>query len=215
MKIKKILFPLLGLILLLSYFFYKSDLFDYTGNKDDLYKDDQYAVFNDEGQLLRPENYRSWVFAGSVTTPKSFDENVLFPDFQVIYIDPVSYKYWKKNGEFRDGTILVKEILNQSDVTTSPVGKGFFMGDYRSLSATVKDSKRYPNTHGSWNYFNWTDRSSRTLKDTAAPLGERCALCHINNAPEGGPFYNYFSVLRDSKGVGDTPPENMNTRKGL
>jgi len=174
-----------------------------------------YVTFDENGQLKRPRDYRSWIYAGGATTPKTHDPDVLFPDFQNVYIDPVSYKYWKKHGEFRDGTILVKELIYQSFITESPVGKGFFMGEYRALSATVKSECRHPDQHGGWNYFHWVNRKESKLNEYAAPLGEECATCHIENAPDGGPFYNFWSVLRDAKGFGDDAPENCDTRKGL
>ena len=42
----------------------------------------KYANFDSKGHLLRPKNYREWVFAGTGTTPKSVHADVLFPDFQ-------------------------------------------------------------------------------------------------------------------------------------
>lgn len=175
---------------------------------------ERYYQFNEAGELLRPLDYRSWVFAGSAATPRSNDNNVLFPDLQFVYIDPVSFQFWQENGYFRDGTILVKEIAYVGE-TSSPVGNGFFTGEYRSLSATVKDSKQFPETKGNWNYFNWTNRQSHRLNSTAQPLGDTCASCHKANAPEGDVFFNYLSVLRDAKGQGKTAVENHSSRNGL
>ncbi|MEZ9526438.1 cytochrome P460 family protein [Enterovibrio norvegicus] len=174
----------------------------------------QYYQFDDEGNLLRPMNYREWIFAGTGTTPKSVHPDVLFPDFQNIYIDPYSYQVWKETGAFPDGTIVVKEVIKLGK-TDSPVGKGFWQGDYISLSAEIKSKSRFPDTHGNWNFFNWTNRAEEKLNDKASALGARCSGCHVENAPEGGVFYNHFAVLRDAKGFGKGAPENLNTRKGL
>ncbi|MCX2789532.1 cytochrome P460 family protein [Vibrio sp. Sgm 5] len=173
-----------------------------------------YYDFDSEGYLLRPENYREWIFAGTATTPKSVYKEVLFPDFQNVYIDPKSYQYWKTEGEFPDGTILVKELLTKGP-TQSAVGNGFYQGDYYSLSVALKSKEMFPNTDGNWNYFSFVDKKAKRLKSKSKALGERCSSCHQNNAPDGAVFYNYFSVLRDAKGFGEGAPENLDTRIGL
>lgn len=48
---------------------------------------------NEKGELLRPKDYRTWFYAGTVTPQKSINQNQLFPDFQNIYIDPISYEF--------------------------------------------------------------------------------------------------------------------------
>ncbi|MEH6580127.1 MAG: cytochrome P460 family protein [Amphritea sp.] len=189
------------------------DSFSTQADGDSFTHSNKYVSFDSKGNLLRPKNYREWIFAGTGTTPKSVHADVLFPDFQNVYIDPVSYQYWKQHGEFPEGTILVKELIHKG-LTDSPVGKGFWQGEYHSLSAAVKSKAKFPNTFKNWNYFNWTNKVEGVLNETAAPLGERCSSCHIENAAEGTVFYNYFAVLRDSKGTGEAP-ENANTRKGL
>ncbi|MBN5380646.1 cytochrome P460 family protein [Serratia marcescens] len=169
--------------------------------------------FNDKGELLRPMNYREWIFAGNISTPRDIDPDALFPDTQFVYIDPESYQHWKKTGTFRDGTILVKEIA-WSTKAKLPVGTGFVVDQYHSLSAAVKDSKRFPDTTGNWNYFKWSNPNQPDLSLTSPPLGKTCSGCHEKYAPDGGAFYNYETVLRDSKGSGNIGPENFPIRKG-
>lgn len=174
----------------------------------------QYAAFDDSNNLLRPKDYRSWIFMGSSSTPKSEDPNVIFPDFQNVYIDPVSFAYWKKHGEWREGTIIVKELLRQGD-TISSVGHGFFQGAHFEVAAQVKDSKRFPNMHNGWNYFGFADFKKLKLNETSIPLGAQCASCHNNTAIDGDVFYQYYPVILAAKGYGDGNPENDNTRPGL
>jgi hypothetical protein len=71
----------------------------------------QYARFTQDNELLTPRNYREWMFIGAQVTPKDMnDGKPAFPEFHNVYIDPVSWAHWKKTGEFRDGTIIVKEL---------------------------------------------------------------------------------------------------------
>ncbi|MEO6499343.1 MAG: cytochrome P460 family protein [Mucilaginibacter sp.] len=187
----------------------KSDSGDATSSKEK-----QYAVFDDNNKLIRPVDYRSWVFMGTSSTPKSQDPNVIFPDFQNVYIDPVSFAYWKKHGEWREGTIMVKELLRQGD-TVSSVGHGFFQGAHFEVAAQVKDSKRFPQMHNGWNYFGFADFKKLKLNETSMALGAQCASCHNTTAIDGDVFYQYYPVILAAKGYGDGNPENENTRPGL
>lgn len=174
----------------------------------------KYYSFNENDELLRPKDYRTWVFAGTGTTPKLHDSTAFFPDFQNIYIDPESYAFWKKNGYYREGTMFVKELIRKGD-TISPIGKGFFQGDAYSLSATIKDSVRFPEAPGGWEYFKFTDYEQGILAEASPKLGGACITCHSNAKAGYGPFTEFYMPLRDAKGFGDDNPENLNIRKGL
>lgn len=173
-----------------------------------------YYSFNEKGELNRPMDYRTWVFAGSGTTPKSHDSTAFFPDFQNIYIDPESYQFWKENGYFREGTILVKELIRKGD-TISPIGRGFYQGEAYSLSATIKDTARFPDAPGGWQYFKYTDYEKGILTETSPMLGAKCISCHSNAKAGYGPFVELYTVMHDAKGFGKDNPENGNTRPGL
>ena len=69
--------------------------------------------FNAEGQLIRPEAYREWIYVGTPLTPNDMNRgNAPFPEFHSVYIDPVSFDLWKRTGKFREGTILMKELIS-------------------------------------------------------------------------------------------------------
>lgn len=175
---------------------------------------EQYYSFNDEGELNRPINYRTWIFAGTGTTPISHDSTAIFPDFQNIYIDPESYEFWKENGYYKEGTILVKELIRKDD-TSSPIGQGFFQGEAYSLSATIKDTLRFPDSPGGWGYFKYADYEKGILTETSPMMGDKCIGCHSKSQAGYGPFTEKYIVLRDAKGFGKDAPENLNTRRGL
>lgn len=97
-----------------------------------------FAHFNKEGELLTPKNYREWIFVGSPVTPKDMNnDNPAFPEFHNVYIDPTSWAHWKKTGQFRDGTIIVKELVSVG-AKQSASGNGYFQGEYLGIAATVK-----------------------------------------------------------------------------
>src|SRR5260370_18999702 len=77
-----------------------------------------------------------------------------FPEFHAVYIDPESFAHYEKTGEFRDGTVLVKELSSVGS-KEAPSGKGYFMGEFSGLEAAIKDSKRFKAQPGSCAYFSF------------------------------------------------------------
>lgn len=170
--------------------------------------------FADNGDLIRPVDYRTWVFVGSAATPKSLDSTALFPDFQNVYMDPESYQFWKENGYYKEGTIFVKELLRKGD-TISPIGRGFYQGPHYSLSCTIKDTVRFPDVKGGWQYFKFTNYKKQLLDETSPALGGKCIGCHSASNGGYGPFTEFYPILLDAKNYGKDNPENRNTRAGL
>ena len=67
------------------------------------------ARFTAEGQLIRPEGWRKWVYIGTPLTPHDMNEGAAaFPEFHNVYIDPDSFGVYENTGEFPDGTMIAK-----------------------------------------------------------------------------------------------------------
>ncbi len=70
-----------------------------------------------------------------------------------VYIKPENLRYYQKNGEFLEGTILVKELVlaqngNYSDGSVdSASGRGYFPSELHGIDVMVKDSKRFATTN--------------------------------------------------------------------
>jgi len=161
------------------------------------------AVFEKDGSLKRPTGYREWIYVGTPLTPNDMnDGKAAFPEFHNVYIDPASWAYWKKNGEFRDGTILVKELVSVGSKSAAS-GKGYFEGEFLGLEATVKDSKHFASAPGNWAYFRFTNDDYKGLKSnaTAQPVAS-CSSCHQPNAQQDFVFTQYYPVLRAGKATG-------------
>jgi hypothetical protein len=155
-----------------------------------------YAQFNKDGDLLTPRNYREWVFVGAPVTPKDMnDGNPAFPEFHNVYIDPTSYAHYKKTGKFRDGTIIVKELVSVGTKESSS-GNGYFQGEFLGIAATVKDSKRFADSHNNWAYFGFESYESKT---GAKQPEESCNACHKDTAAEDNVFTQHYPVLRAAK----------------
>ncbi|TYP82842.1 MULTISPECIES: cytochrome P460 family protein [Nitrosomonas] len=169
-----------------------------AGQQDDRHEPGRttYAHFNKGGQLLTPRNYREWIFIGAPVTPKDMnDGNPAFPEFHNVYIDPVSWAHWKQTGKFRDGTIIVKELVSVG-AEEAASGNGYFQGEYLGIVATVKDSKRFADRPNNWAYFGYDSYKS---KSAAPQPDESCNACHKENAAEDNVFTQYYPVLRAGK----------------
>ena len=158
-----------------------------------------HARFDRDGDLIRPEGYREWVYVGTPVTPNDMNNGkAAFPEFHNVYIDPVSYDTWSKSGTFPDGTIIVKELVSVG-TKAAVSGQGYFMGDFLGLEATVKSKKRFPDEPNNWAYFSFGKQPS--LAETAKAFAtETCAACHQAAAADDMVFTQYYPVLRAAKG---------------
>ncbi len=166
-------------------------------------KGDDYAKpgFNQQGELMRPDlSYREWVYIGTPLTPNDLNPpEASFPEFHNVYIHPGDFDHWKRTGRFRDGTILVKELVTVGS-KKAVSGNGYFMGEFTGLEATIKDSERFPNEPGYWAYFSFGH--SYPLADSAAAFpAAACNGCHEVSAADDFVFTQYYPVLREAKGA--------------
>jgi Cytochrome P460 len=153
--------------------------------------------FTPEGKLKRPIGYRRWVYVGTPLTPNDLNGGEApFPEFHAVYIDPESFAHYEKTGEFRDGTVMVKELVGVG-AREATSGKGYFIGDFTGLETSIKDSKRFKDEPGSWAYFSFGHKyplKAEVAKNSAAS----CNTCHETSAAKDYVFSQYYPVLRAS-----------------
>ena len=156
------------------------------------------ASYNEKGELIRPEGYREWLYVGTPVTPNDMnDGEAPFPEFHSVYMDPRSYAHYKKTGQFRDGTVLVKELISVGSKEATS-GAGYFMGEYIGLEVALKDAKRFKDEPGNWAYFSFGHKYP--LAETAKPQNTAsCNACHDSSADEDYVFTQYYPVLRALK----------------
>jgi hypothetical protein len=151
--------------------------------------------FTPDGKLKRPVGYRKWVYVGTPLTPNELNGGEApFPDFHAVYVDPEGFAHYEKTGEFRDGTVMIKELVGIGAKEASS-GKGYFMGDFIGLETAIKDSKRFKDEPGNWAFFTFGHhyplKEEATKQNAAA-----CNACHQTNAAKDYVFSQYYPVLR-------------------
>lgn len=150
--------------------------------------------FTSDGKLKQPAGYRNWIYVGASVTPNDLNGGqALFPEFHAIYIDPESFADYKKSGQFRDGTVLVKELSRVGSKETSS-GKGYFLGDFTGLAVSIKDSKRFKDEPGSWAYFSFGHKYPLVAAASKSP-SSACNKCHQDNAKQDWVFTQNYNVL--------------------
>jgi len=153
--------------------------------------------FSDEGKLKQPKGFHKWPYIGTPVTPNDLnDGDAPFPEFHIVYMDPDSFAHYEKTGEYRDGTVLIKELTSVGSKEATSC-KGYFMGDYTGLEASIKDSHRFKEEPGNWGYFSFGHK--HPLKDQATKNAvASCNDCHQKNAKSDYVFSQYYPVLRDA-----------------
>lgn len=166
--------------------------------------------FNAAGELLLPERsvWRNWVFVGTPLTPNALNEGEApFPEFHIVYIDPLGYAHYQKTGEFRDGTVIAKELTrvrapdgaNEDGSTSEISGTGYFMGEYSGFEITIKSEKLYPDEPGHWAYYTFGHKPLPYNQTAKRQPAEACNACHEDNADEDFVFTQFYPVLRAAK----------------
>ncbi len=161
------------------------------------------AVFNAQGELFLPKDYRKWVFIESPLTPNALNGGqAAFPEFHHVYMNPDAYAIYERTGAFPEGTVIAKELAllqsgEHSDGSkNSASGRGFFAGDFNGMAVMVKDSVRFKATND-WGFFNFGHHAPPYEKTAVAAPKAACASCHEGNATKEMVFTNMYPLLRE------------------
>lgn len=176
------------------------------------YAPDYAPEFTADGQLVLPPDavWREWPQVGTPLTPNALnDGEAPFPEFHSVYIDPESWRHWRETGEFRDGTVLAKELVSvyggseaMPDGSTRQVsGRGYFMGDFIGFEIAYKSAGHFPDAPGNWAYFTFGHHPPPYAAATAPMPLDQCSSCHQASAAEDFVFTQFYPVLRAAKGA--------------
>ena len=125
--------------------------------------------YTGDNHLLRPENYREWIYLSSGLgmnySPVSSD-HVMFTN---VFVPQWAYAEFVKSAKWPDKTMFVVE--ERASETKGSINKaGHFQSDWMGMGVEVKDESRFPDK---WAYFNF-DESSKSAQ--ANPEGGLLAV---------------------------------------
>jgi hypothetical protein len=168
------------------------------------------ARYTDDGQLIKPENYRQWVLIGTglgmAYGPLRQTANSK-PPFTNVFVNPSAYRAFLQTGAWPDKTVFILEGRASVPVNNSESGaNGYFQGEILGIEAEVKDESRFP---GKWAFFamNASRPTGAKIPDSAS-----CYSCHAKNAAVDNTFVQFYPVLRDvakDKGTMKPVPESF------
>lgn len=145
--------------------------------------------------LVRPANYREWVFIGSglgLTYDQGADSNTTFTN---VFVNPAAYRGFMNTGRWPDKSVFVLEF-RASATEAPPNTTGRFQTRLVGLEAEVKDA-RFPD---GWAFYNFRLKAgAAAMADSVAPLAGQdvasCIECHTKNTAVERTFVQFYPTL--------------------
>ena len=142
--------------------------------------------------LLRPADYREWVFLSS-GIGMDYDPGASGGQrFGNVFVNPSSYRAFMKTGKWPDRTIFVLEF--RASTSEGSINKaGRFQTQLVGLEAEVKDS-RFPD---GWAFFNFSQKGAITNTAEPLPVDAGCVECHTKNTAVERTFVQFYPTLME------------------
>lgn len=142
--------------------------------------------------LVRPADYREWVFLSS-GIGMDYDPGASGGQrFGNVFVNPSSYRAFMKTGKWPDRTIFVLEF--RASTSEGSINKaGRFQTQLVGLEAEVKDS-RFPD---GWAFFNFSQKGAITNTAQPLPVDAGCVECHTKNTAVERTFVQFYPTLMD------------------
>ena len=152
------------------------------------------AKFDEDGDLVRPENVETWVFMGA-SLGMGYNQQVKFDphtpgNFQTVLMEPTAYREFQKTGVFPDGSMFAL-IFNSTKTNIPPNKSGFIMGDELALEIHLKDKNRFPETGFNFYFFGTDAETAETRR-----IPNACISCHVKHADYDGVFTQFYPTAR-------------------
>jgi Cytochrome P460 len=148
------------------------------------------------GNIRKPSDYRDHYQAlGSYTVLDPKGDQMHFT-----YASPGAAAYYRKNGKFADGTVLVKEVFG-TDHAPMTTGDAHWASGTKVWFVLIKDAKgRYPGNPLWGDGWGWAlFKSDAPDKQLATDYKKDCLGCHL---PAKATDWNYvqgYPVLASNK----------------
>jgi hypothetical protein len=148
--------------------------------------------FTSGNRLLRPDNYREWVWLssglGMSYGPHASDTAEQDPPFDNVFVTRAAYRSFLENGQWPDKTMFVLE-LRRSVSKGSINQSGHFQTALMGVEAEVKDESRFP---GKWAFFDFSGSAKSTVPIRRSAT---CYSCHARNGAVDNTFVQFYPTL--------------------
>jgi len=153
-------------------------------------------AFTSAGQLVRPLDYRSWVFVTSglgMTYGPAKPAEGRPPLFDNVFVTRGAYDEFLRSGAWPDKTMFILEG-RRAEANVSINNGGHTQGQMAFMEAAVKDTARFKNT-GGWGYFSFDSRDGLVESAAALPPTASCYACHSANTAVDNTFVQFYPEL--------------------
>jgi hypothetical protein len=150
--------------------------------------------YDEKGQLMRPADYREWIFLsagfGMNYSPAPGSHEM----FTNVFVQRWAYDEFAKSGKWPELSMFV---IDERDASSrGSINKtGHFQTDLMGLVVEVKDSAHNPDK---WAYYAFQpDGASADGKAAGAmPKGNPCWSCHEDHAAVEHTFVQFYPTLK-------------------
>ena len=143
--------------------------------------------FTKDGRLVRPENFREWIFLSSGYGMNYSAQPGDHQMFTNVFVPQWAYHEFLNTGKWPDKTMfVVEERMSQSKGSINKTGQ--FQVDAMGFGAEVKDASLSDN----WAYYNFDDEG----KSAQANPKAACFQCHEEHAAVEHSFAQFYPTLK-------------------
>lgn len=144
--------------------------------------------FTKDGRLVRPADYREWIFLSSGLGMTYGSEGPATPRFDNVFVNRAAYKAFQATGAWPEKTMFVLEVRDSASNGSINRGGHYQAEDFR-LSAEVKDSSRFKDK---WEYFAFPANGDPAQ---ALPRTAGCFACHSAHGAVENTFVQFYPTL--------------------
>jgi hypothetical protein len=145
--------------------------------------------YGKKGQLLRPADYREWMFLSSgfgMNYSPGPDSHEMFTN---VFVQRWAYQDFLSSGKWPEQTMFV--IDERDAASRSSINKrGHYQTDLMGLAVEVKDSEHNPDK---WAYYAFKADDPGA---EAMPKGNGCFACHDAHAAVEHTFVQFYPTLK-------------------
>jgi len=145
--------------------------------------------YDDKGQLMRPADYREWIFLSAGYGMNYSPEPGGHEMFTNVFVQRWAYNEFLSSGKWPEQSMFVideRDAASRSSINQ----KGHYQTDLMGLAVEVKDSARNPEK---WAYYGF-DAEGKTAG--AMPKGNGCWSCHEAHAAVEHSFVQFYPTLK-------------------
>ena len=148
--------------------------------------------YTDKGELLRPDNYREWIYlsSGLGMTYGTVEANANPADqqFDNVFVTPAAYREFLKTGTWPDKAMFALEVRRSASKGSINNG-GHYQEGLAAVEIHLKDASRFPIK---WAFFGFgpADKTAKPF-----PAGSSCQTCHAKSGAVDQTFVQFYPTL--------------------